>query len=124
MPGDNRRTGARRRARPASLAQHIVNDGDLLLFVKADCRERAQRIADPAAGAFFRIHDAGGGFDLDLAPGDQGLDGGGRRPGLRHRIRNILGTLAGAGDEDSVGCSRYRSKLRMPFREEGTRRRS
>ena len=80
--------------------------------------QRAERIADSAAGALFRIHDACGRLDLDLASGYQRLDRGSRRSGLRDRVRNVLRTLARSGDEDAVGRGGDRRKLGMPFREE------
>ncbi len=69
----------------AALAERRVDFGDHAIFVEEDGVERAQVVADAAAGAFVLVDAGAHRFQGDLALLDASQDAGGGRCALRRR---------------------------------------
>src|SRR5581483_251699 len=112
---------ARTHADPAPLAHHLVDGGLLPVLVERDRAERAEADAGLAARARRVVDERRARLERDVSAVDHRERLRRRRAGLRDAVGDVLGALAGTGQEDAVGERRHGGELRVAFGEEALR---
>ena len=89
--------------------------------MEEDGIERAQGVADAAAGALLLVDGGADRFEGNFLLLDLAQDAGRRGRALRDTGRDIFRTLDTAGDVDAFGHGRHRVQLGMSFDEPAVR---